>query len=104
MVTVKEELEMMVVLNITENREKESREIDRRSSCTSECLSSLVSSLVSRLSSFVSRCLEIWAWRLRALHFAPYFSMASSAVHPVLKAYRKASSTLGSIVRGMTVL
>jgi len=37
-----------------ENREKKSREIDRRSSCTSECLSSLVSSLVSRLSSFVS--------------------------------------------------
>ena len=27
-----------------ENREKKSREIDRRSSCTSECLSSLVSS------------------------------------------------------------
>ena len=38
MVTVKEELEMMVVLNITENREKESREIDRRSSCSKQAI------------------------------------------------------------------
>ena len=41
-----------------ENREKKSREIDRRSSCTSECLSSLVSSTRKSLWNFAST--KLW--------------------------------------------